>query len=230
MPDIPHSAASPVRTCPAELTNAPVQWFVRTYPAVSSSPAASTNARTTCARSAGVAAAVVGSRGAAAAGAAIGARPGQPGSSGATRTASRTRSTRAGTPASSTTVDDPVAVRPSRCRRNRTVVTSSATFWWITELANLVRARRLRSAAASTSASGAAAVASFDRDRRQPLLEAGGHARTPTRTLRNRAGVDGWPVWPTWPGWPLPQLGVPHATVSDESMSIEDQNRGPMPV
>ena len=70
----------------------------------------------------------------------------------------------------------------------------------------------------------------LDRDRRQPLLGAGGHARTPTRTLRNRAGAEGWPVWPTWPGWPLPQLGVPHATVSDESMSIEDQNRGPMPV
>ena len=40
------------------------------------------------------------------------------------------------------------------------MVTSSATFWWITELANLVKARRLRSAEASTSASGAAAVAS----------------------------------------------------------------------
>ena len=128
------------------------------------------------------------------------------------------------------TVADPVAVRPSRCRRNRTVVTSSATFWWITELANLVKARRLRSAAASTSAPGAAAGRELDRDRRQVLLGARRHALTPTRTLRNRAGAEGWPVWPTWPGWPFPQLGVPHATVSDESMSIEDQNRGPMPV
>src|ERR1700710_2023423 len=49
------------------------------------------------------------------------------------------------------------------------------------------------------------------------------HALTPTRTLRNRAGADGWPVWPVCPGCPLPQLGVPHATMSLESMSIEDQ-------
>ena len=46
----------------------------------------------------------------------------------------------------------------------------------------------------------------------------------------NRAGAAGCPVCPIWPGWPLPQLGVPHATSSEESMSIDDQNFGPMPV
>ncbi len=36
-------------------------------------------------------------------------------------------------------------------------------------------------------------------------------------------------MWPTWPGCPLPQFGVPHTTISDDSMSIDDQNWGPMP-
>jgi len=46
----------------------------------------------------------------------------------------------------------------------------------------------------------------------------------------NRAGAAGWPVWPTCVGCPLPQFGVPHGTVSAESMSIERQNVGPIPV
>src|SRR5439155_531856 len=46
------------------------------------------------------------------------------------------------------------------------------------------------------------------------------HPRTPTRTPVNRAGADGWPVWPICPGWPLPQFGVPHVTISPDSMSI----------
>ena len=59
-----------------------------------------------------------------------------------------------------------------------------------------------------------------------------GHQRTPTRTLVNRAGTEGWPVWPTWIGWPLPQLAVPQNTHSSgpPTMSIDAQNRGPMPV
>ena len=59
-----------------------------------------------------------------------------------------------------------------------------------------------------------------------------GHQRTPTRTSAKRAGTDGWPVWPTWIGWPLPQLAVPQNTHSSgpPTMSIDAQNRGPMPV
>ena len=57
-------------------------------------------------------------------------------------------------------VDEPLVVRPSRCIRMRTEVESSATFWWITELANRVNARRDRLTATSTSAFGAAAVVS----------------------------------------------------------------------
>src|SRR5690606_9137738 len=59
-----------------------------------------------------------------------------------------------------------------------------------------------------------------------------GHQRTPTRTLVNRAGTDGWPVWPTCMGWPLPQLAVPQKTHSSgpPTMSIDAQNCGPMPV
>ena len=58
------------------------------------------------------------------------------------------------------------------------------------------------------------------------------HQRTPTRTSAKRAGTDGWPVWPTWIGWPLPQLAVPQNTHSSgpPTMSIDAQNRGPMPV
>ncbi len=58
------------------------------------------------------------------------------------------------------------------------------------------------------------------------------HQRTPTRTSVNRAGTDGCPVWPTWIGWPLPQLAVPQNTHSSgpPTMSIDAQNRGPMPV
>ena len=60
----------------------------------------------------------------------------------------------------------------------------------------------------------------------------GRHQRTPTRTSAKRAGTDGWPVWPTWIGWPLPQLAVPQNTHSSgpPTMSIDAQNRGPMPV
>ena len=103
-----------------------------------------------------------------------------------------------------------------------TLVMSSATFWWITELANRVSASRWRSTETSTSAPGSAAVVSVERGGGK--VELGGHARTPTRTLRKRAGAAGCPVCPIWPGWPLPQLGVPHASISDESMSIDDQN------
>jgi hypothetical protein len=37
-------------------------------------------------------------------------------------------------------------------------------------------------------------------------------------------------VWPVWPGWPLPQFGRPQAVISPESMSMDCQNCGPMPV
>ena len=63
---------------------------------------------------------------------------------------------------------------------------------------------------------------------------AGSHAISappPGRSV-NRAGTDGWPVWPTCMGWPLPQLAVPQNTHSSgpPTMSIDAQNRGPMPV
>jgi hypothetical protein len=64
----------------------------------------------------------------------------------------------------------------------------------------------------------------------RPVLAPRAHALTPTRTLVNRAGAAGWPVCPTCPGWPLPQFGVPHGTICDDSMSIDRQNSGPIPV
>ena len=63
-------------------------------------------------------------------------------SGGATRTASSVRCTSPARPASPLTVVDADAVRPSRWARTRTVVTSSATFWWITDVANRVSASR----------------------------------------------------------------------------------------
>jgi len=51
-------------------------------------------------------------------------------------------------------VVEPVAVRPSRCRRSRTVVVVSATFWWMYELAKRVSARVCRSTVASASVPG----------------------------------------------------------------------------
>ena len=36
--------------------------------------------------------------------------------------------------------------------------------------------------------------------RRLRLLSPRAHPRTPTQTLRNRAGAAGWPVWPICPG------------------------------
>ena len=192
--------------------------------------------------------AVAGSSGATGPTGAGGASPGQPGSSGATRTAATVRSTSACDPDSSAIVDEPLTVRPSRWIVRWTPSVSSATFWWITELAKRVSARRLRLIDTSTSAAGSAAPTSSTSCvasrcsslmlhsvhlrptacRARKLADA--HARTPTLTLRKRAGAAGWPVWPVWPGWPLPQLGVPHATVSDESMSIDRQNCGPIPV
>ncbi len=101
---------------------------------------------------------------------------------------------------------------------------SSATFWWMTELAKRV--------SAADDAVDADLGVGARRRCEHPLQHALGeielaHARTPTRTLRKRPGAAGWPVWPVWPGWPLPQLGVPHDTVSDDSMSSERQNCGP---
>ena len=124
---------------------------------------------------------------------------------------------------------EPEAVRPSRCTTSRIVVASSATFWWITELANRVSASRCRSTCTDTSAPGSAVEHPLDGLVGEPVCWSL-MPRTPTRTLRNRAGAAGWPVWPVWPGWPLPQFGVPQATMSSDSMSIEDQNCGPMPV
>src|SRR5690606_31038569 len=59
-----------------------------------------------------------------------------------------------------------------------------------------------------------------------------GHQWTPTCTLVNRAGTDGWPVWPTCMGWPLPQLAVPQNTHSSgpPTMSMDAQNCGPIPL
>ena len=201
------------------MTNPPIQWSCERTTA-SSPPAASTNARTTCAgsgpwprpwpdrraRSVRVS------------------RRGRGRASGVERRADgvEARSTRAGTPDSSTTVADPGRRPPSRCRRNRTVVTSSATFWWITELANLVKgpggcgrpgvdlgARRRPSR--------------LDCDRRQVLLGARRHALTPTRTSANRAGAEGCRCGRPGPAGP-PQLGVPR-----DRLGREHVHRGPEP-
>ena len=94
------------------------------------------------ARSAGDAPAVAGSTGGTVGRSVLGVSPGQPGSRGATRTASSVRCTSPARPASPLTVVDADAVRPSRWARTRTVVMSSATFWWITDVANRVSASR----------------------------------------------------------------------------------------
>ena len=197
----------------------PVQRFVRQYPAVSSPPAASTKARTTAARSAGSASAVASSEsaGAGAAGAG-GPRPGHPGRAGAAGPRRRSRSTSAaqrrrrrprscrpgGRP--------PVAVQPQPDRRR---VLGDVL---VDDRVGEPGQRRAGRGRPSTSASRAGPAADGParapgaRQRRLAGVPSAAHARTPTRTLRNRAGAAGWPVWPIWPGWPLPQFGVPQAT------------------
>ena len=126
---------------------------------------------------------------------------------------------------------------PSTTTRSRTWSSSLAMFWWMRLLANRVRA--LVPWPQVTSASARSPTRASTRSQRsKPALGDGvgggvpGHQRTPTRTSANRAGTDGWPVWPTWIGWPLPQLAVPQNTHSSgpPTMSIDAQNRGPMPV
>ena len=58
------------------------------------------------------------------------------------------------------------------------------------------------------------------------------HQRTPTWTLRNRAGDAPCPTRPTCPGWPLPQFGVPQTTQSSAppTASHAPQNSGASPV
>ncbi len=162
-----------------------------------------------------------------------GVRPGQAGSGGANRAIANTRSTSARRSSGSAPCALPAAVRPSRCTRSWTSLADSATFWWIAELANRVNASSDRVTSTSACAPGPAETG----DQLHHLTGdvqlgavGGGHARTPTRTLRNRAGAAGCPVCPIWPGWPLPQFGVPQETISAESMSIERQKSGPMPV
>ena len=126
---------------------------------------------------------------------------------------------------------DALVVRPARWRRRRPGgrrrsggsrgPRRSATFWWISLLANRVsadsprdderlglgRAGCLGRAGRPRSASRRAAPG-----RRRSRLAA--HATTPTWTLRNRAPETPWPTWPIWPGSPLPQFGVPQHRAS----------------
>ena len=234
MPARPTSALSPTTTCPTELANAPDQWLVRQYPAVSSPPAASMNALTMAARSSGVAPAVAGSSGATGPTGAGGASPGQPGSSGATRAAATVRSTSACNPDSSATVDEPLTVRPSQWivhvdaervlgdvlvdhrvgeAGQRQAVAADRDlhlgggFGDADELEGPLaspRSSTLTPSLRSPSASGLPSSQARRRSRphsvhlRPPAYRArklaDAHARTPTRTLRKRAGAAGWPV------------------------------------
>ena len=149
----------PVRRCPALFANASRTTVVEQKPAVSRPSAASTNSRTLDARSSGVAAAVASSQWSTAGASPRGARPGQSGSGGRTRAASRTPSvarTRLSSSAGPSTDVD--ALRPSStATRIRTWLISDATFWWMNPVANRVSASLPRRTETSTSASGARA-------------------------------------------------------------------------
>ena len=129
------------------------------------------------------------------------------------------------------------AMRPSSTTtRRRTWSSSLAMFWWMRLLAKRVRALvpwpqvTSASARSPTSSSTRSQVA---KPRCAIASAVGSHAISappPGRSVK-RAGTDGWPVWPTWIGWPLPQFAVPQNTHSSgpPTMSIDAQNRGPMP-
>ena len=232
IPDIPHSVAAPVARLAGRVGERTRPVAVRQYPAVSSPPAPSTKARTTAGPVGGSASPRSRTDRRRRPGRRPAPRPGQPGSSGATATGVD-RPGRPGprAPRSSTTVAEPEHVRPSWWTRSRTVVDVLGDVLVDHRVGEPGQAepvpidRRLDLGAGQRRATRA----------RPPIarlgeVQLGAHARTPTRTLRKRAGAAGWPVWPTWPGWPLPQFGVPQATISDESMSIDAQNRGPIPV
>ena len=197
-----------------------------------------TKSATIPARSSGVAAAVAGSKWSTSGSGAGSAIPGYSGSAGQRWAAARVLSTSLVRLSASRRVVEAWATRPpSTTARSRTWASSLDTFWWMRLLANRVSA--LTPCPQVTSASAAVAhevehpiadlLASPDLGvgRRVP-----GHQRTPTRTSVKRAGTEGWPVWPTCIGWPFPQLAVPQNTHSSGPpiMSIEAQNRGPMPV
>ena len=141
IPAMPTSAHSPATDCPAELTNAPRPMVRAAVPGrlqaaggVDESPSPAW--RDPPARRRAVAASADGI----AAGSARRGQPGPAGSSGAIARRGQVRSTRAGEAHSPTTVDraaDRAAVACSGCSRRRL---SSATFWWITELAKRVSA------------------------------------------------------------------------------------------
>ena len=145
------SVAAPVADWPAEFANALVRYEVRQNPAAGRPPDASTNARTRAARCAGVAAITASSTATGSSTGLGGVSPGQPGSGGARWHAAAIRSTRSRSASATVSVVDPLAVRPSRCSRSRTVVPVSATFWWMYEFANRVRARLCRSTSTSAS-------------------------------------------------------------------------------
>ena len=233
MPAMPTRRSRASTAWPAELANAPVQWFVRQYPAVSSPPAASTKSRTIAPGRPAWRRASPGRPGADRPAGAGGATPGQPGSSGASAAAASDAVDEPARPSSPTTVDEPAG--------GAAVDVDADADACVDVLGDVLVDHRVGEAGqrqlgcgrrdTSTSAPGdAAASRARATSPRAPPASSAAHARTPTRTLRNRAGAAGWPVWPIWPGWPLPQFGVPQATVSDDSMSIERQNCGPMPV
>ena len=147
-------------------------------------------------------------------------------------------STRRSRPSSSSRVVDAWAMRPpSTTTRSRTWSSSLAMFWWMRLLANRVRAlvpcpQVTRASARSPTRASTRSHAAKPRSRDRVGVGVPGHQRTPTRTSANRAGTEGCPVWPTCMGWPLPQLAVPQNTHSSAppTMSIDAQNRGPMPV
>ena len=131
--------------------------------------------------------------------------------------------------------------RPGGPSTNRRLTNASAlaTFWWISEFANRVRAdspaddQRLGLARAGR----LGRVDDLLREAQRLLGVApdpvlGAHPITPTRTLRNRPPETPCPTWPVCPGSPLPQFGVPHIRQLEASptASIDRHSSYVMPV
>ena len=104
--------------------------------------------------------------------------------------------------------------------------------WWISLLANRVSPPHSCMNSTSTPSTPDSSSAASATGANPSAPEQLGHQRTPTWTLRNRAGEAPCPTRPTCPGWPLPQLGVPHTTQSSRppTASHEPQNSGASPV
>ena len=118
-----------------------------------------------------------------------------------------------------------IPTRPSRTTRSVSVVSSMSVGWCTVDDAKRANPERSIWTNASTPSPLAApdgAVGELERL----------HERTPTWTLRNRAGAAPCETCACWPGWPLPQFVSPYMRHSSgpATPSSEAQNAGVAPV